>query len=401
MSKHSENMDVKKELEIIKENTSDVISEEELLRKLKKARRQKRGLLVKYGADPSASDIHLGHTVPLQKLRQLQDLGHKVIFLIGDFTACIGDPSGVSKTRPTLTKEEVLKNAATYQKQVFKILDKEKTEVVFNSRWCQNMHLSDVIKLTSHYTVARMLERNDFSVRYKKKEPIGIHEFLYPLIQGYDSVILKADIEVGGTDQRFNFLVARDLQKDFGQEQEVIILLPILEGTDGKQKMSKSLGNYIGISEPPSEIYGKLMSIPDEILPRYYNLLLGIPFPEKSSPYEAKKRLAREITSIYYGEQAGKKSEEEFHKLFAKKELPEKIPEIMLSKRKIWLVELLLSAKFASSKSEARRLISQGGVKLDDKVHTDNEVDIELHEGMVLKVGKRRFAKIKIGGKNG
>ncbi len=388
-------MDVKEELEIIKENTSDVISEDELLKKLKQARKQKRGLRVKYGADPSASDIHLGHTVPLRKLRQLQELGHSVIFLIGDFTARIGDPSGASKTRPPLTKEEVIKNAATYEKQIFKILDKRKTEVVFNSKWCEEMHFSDVIKLSSHYTIARMLERDDFSMRFQRKEPISIHEFLYPLIQGYDSVILKADIEVGGTDQRFNFLVARELQRDFGQEPEVIILLPILEGTDGKQKMSKSLDNYIGIDETPSEIYGKLMSIPDEILPRYYNLLLGIPFPEDSPPHEAKKRLAKELTSTYHGKGAGRKSQEEFQRIFVKKELPDKIPEVVIKDKKIWLVELLVRAKLAGSRSEARRLIVHGGVKLENKVCTDPEGDIQVREGMILKVGKRRFAKIR------
>ncbi len=394
-------MDFEKELEIIRENTVDIISEEELLQKLKEAHSQKRELRVKYGADPSAPDIHLGHTVPLQKLRQLQELGHKVIFLIGDFTACIGDPSGVSKTRPPLTKEDVLKNAATYERQIFKILDKKKTELVLNSKWCEGMRLSDVVKLASHYTVARMLERDDFSMRFNKKEPISIHEFLYPLIQGYDSVILKADIEVGGTDQRFNFLLARELQRDFGQDPEVVILLPILEGTDGKQKMSKSLGNYIGIDETPLEIYGKLMSIPDKILHRYYNLLLGIPCPENSSPHEAKKRLAKEITSIYYGEEAGRKSEEEFHKIFVRKELPDKIPEVAIEKKEIWLVELLVEAKLASSRREARRLIVQGGVKLDNKVCTDPEAEIELRGGMILKVGKRRFAKIKLGGNNG
>ena len=388
-------MDVKEELEIIKENTSDVISEDELLKKLKEARRQKRGLRVKYGADPSASDIHLGHTVPLRKLRQLQELGHSVIFLIGDFTARIGDPSGASKTRPPLTKEEVIKNAATYEKQISKILDNRKTEIVFNSKWCEEMHFSDVIKLSSHYTIARMLERDDFSMRFQRKEPISIHEFLYPLIQGYDSVILKADIEVGGTDQRFNFLVARELQRDFGQEPEVIILLPILEGTDGKQKMSKSLDNYIGIDETPSEIYGKLMSIPDEILPRYYNLLLGIPFPEDSPPHEAKKRLAKEITSTYHGKGAGRKSEEEFQRIFVRKELPDKIPEVVIEDKNIWLVELLVRAKLAGSRSEARRLIAHGGVKLDNKVCTDPEGDIQVREGMIPKVGKRRFAKIR------
>jgi tyrosyl-tRNA synthetase len=396
-------MHIEKELQIIKENAVDVISEGELLKKLEKSRSEGKGLRVKYGADPSAADIHLGHTVPLQKLRQLQDLGHRVIFLIGDFTALIGDPSGVSKTRPPLTKREVEKNAATYQEQIFRILDGELTEVVFNSRWCDDMNLSEVIKLASHYTVARMLERDDFALRFRKKEPISIHEFLYPLIQGYDSVFLKADIEIGGTDQRFNFLVARELQRDFGQEPEVLILLPLLEGTDGKQKMSKSLDNYIGISEPPFEIYGKIMSIPDEILPRYYSLLLQTDMPNDCGPHEAKKHLALEITSIHHGEEKAGKSEQEFEKVFVRKELPEDIPEVVLRREelkdgKIWIVELLVKAKLAATRNEARRLIAQGGVKLDDKQCTDPELNIELKDNTVLKTGKRHFARIRMGG---
>jgi tyrosyl-tRNA synthetase len=399
-------MHIEKELQIIKENAVDVISGEEILKKLEKSRAEGKGLRVKYGADPSAADIHLGHTVPLQKLRQLQDLGHQVIFLIGDFTACIGDPSGVSKTRPPLTKQEVQNNAATYQEQIFKILDRKLTDVVFNSQWCNDMNLSEVIKLASHYTVARMLERDDFALRFRKKEPISIHEFLYPLIQGYDSVFLKADMEVGGTDQRFNFLVARELQRDFGQEPEVLILLPLLEGTDGTQKMSKSLNNYIGISEPPAEIYGKIMSIPDEILPRYYNLLLRTDMPNDCGPHEAKKRLAQEITSIHHGEENARKSEQEFEKVFVRKELPENIPEFVLGSEdlkdgKIWIVELLLKAKLAATRNEARRLIAQGGVKLNNKSCSDPELSIELKGETVIKAGKRHFARIKMEGNHG
>ncbi len=398
-------MDIEKELQIIKENTVDIISEEELLRKLKKARSQKKALRIKYGVDPSAPDIHLGHTVPLQKLRQLQDLGHKVIFIIGDFTARIGDPSGTSKTRPPLTKEEVLKNSASYQEQIFKILDKEKTEVVFNSKWLEDMRFGDVIKLCSHYTVARMLERDDFSARFQKKDSISLHEFLYPLIQGYDSVVLRADVEVGATDQRFNSLVARELQRDFGQEPEVIIMLPLLEGTDGKQKMSKSLGNYICINEPPSEIYGKIMSIPDDILPRYYNLLLGIEMPAEGGPLQAKKRLARKITSTYHGEKASKKSEEEFKKVFVRKETPENMPELLLNGEelksgKIWIVELLVKAKLAHTRNDARRLILNGAIRLNDKTCNDPDLNIQIKNKMVIKSGKRHFVKITVG-KNG
>lgn len=395
-------MDIEKELRIIKENTVDIISEEELLRKLKKARSTKKPLRIKYGADPSAPDIHLGHTVPLQKLRQFQDLGHKVIFIIGDFTARIGDPSGTSKTRPPLTKEEVLKNSVTYREQIFKILDKEKTEIVFNSKWCEDMRFDDVIKLCSHYTVARMLERDDFSARFRKKDPIKLHEFLYPLIQGYDSVVLKADVEVGATDQLFNSLVARELQRDFGQEPEVIIMLPLLEGTDGKQKMSKSLGNYIGINEPPSEIYGKIMSIPDDILPRYYNLLLRVEMPGGDGPLQAKKHLAKQITSIYHGEKAGKKSEEGFEKVFVKKETPENMPELLLKtgelkNGKIWIVELLVKAKLANTRNEARRLIAHGAVKLNDKICHDPDLNVQVKNAMVIKTGKRHFVKITVG----
>ncbi len=392
-------MDIIEEIKQIKKNTVEIATEEDLAGKLEKSRAENRPLRIKYGADPSAPDIHLGHTVPLRKLRQLQELGHQVIFLIGDFTARIGDPSGVSKTRPVLSEEEIRQNSMTYQEQVFKILDRNSTEMVYNSAWCENLLLKDVIKLASCYTVARMLERDDFTLRYSRKDPIGLHEFLYPLVQAYDSVHLKADVELGGTDQKFNFLLAREIQRDFGQEPQVVILMPLLEGTDGKKKMSKSLDNYIGVNEPPSQMYGKLMSAPDEILSRYYSLLLGEELAPGYDPYESKKLLAEKITSTYHGPENARKSAEEFKKVFAQKGMPEDIPEVWFEKNgKIWLVDLILKARFAKTKNDARRLITSGGVKLDDEVIADGEVDLNLADGMVLKVGKRRFAKIRIKG---
>lgn len=313
-------MQIKKQLEEIKKGCVELIPEEELAAKLKKGK----PLKVKWGADPSAPDIHLGHTVVLKKLKQFQDLGHEVIFLIGDFTARIGDPTGKSETRKPLTKEEVMINSRTYQEQVFKILDKKRTRVVYNSRWLSELKIEDVINLAAKYTVARMLERDDFMNRFEKQRPISIHEFLYPLIQGYDSVKLKADIEIGGTDQKFNMLVGRELQREFKEEPQVIITMPLLEGTDGVQKMSKSLNNYIGITEPPSEIYGKTMSISDELMLRYYSLLTdeNIEEMKKLHPKEAKKKLAGELVAIYYGREAAEDAGAEFEKIFAQGKLP-------------------------------------------------------------------------------
>ncbi len=330
-------MTPEQQLEIIKNGCSELLPEAELLSKLKK----KKQLRVKWGADPSAPDIHLGHTVVIRKLRAFQDLGHKVIFIIGDFTGMIGDPSGKSETRPALTKKEVENNARTYREQVFKILDPKRTEVVYNSKWLSKLTLEDVIKLAGKYTVARMLERDDFIKRYTEQRPISIHEFLYPLIQGYDSVMVKSDIEIGGTDQKFNLLVGRELQREFKEEPQVIMTMPLLEGLDGTAKMSKSLNNYIGVTDSPSEIYGKTMSIPDSLMMKYYTLLTGLPKAELDGisrqlrdgflhPMDAKKRLARMLVSDFYGKTSAEKAEQEFKNIFKEGGLPENITEVKI-----------------------------------------------------------------------
>ncbi len=405
-------MDIKEELRIIKRGIEEIISEEELIKKLEKSRKEKRPLRIKQGFDPNAPDIHLGHTVGLRKMRQFQDLGHDVYFLIGDFTGMIGDPSGQTVTRKQLTEEEVKKNAETYKKQVFKILNPEKTKVVFNSQWLGKLSFSEVLKICSEYTVARMLERDDFATRYKKEKPIGIHEFLYPLMQGYDSVALQADIELGGTDQKFNLLVGRTIQREYGQEPQVIITMPLLEGTDGVEKMSKSLNNYIGINEPPQVMYGKVMSIPDNLMIRYFELVTDVPLNEIDKikidlennnihPRDVKKRLAREIVQLYHGHSASLIAEEEFEKVFKKKLYPEEIKELVLKKNnlkegKIWITELIAMSGLVSSKSEARRLIKQGGVRINGEKVSDPNFDLTVEEGMILKIGKLNFIKLVI-----
>lgn len=401
-------MKPEKQLEIFKRGAVEVIPEEELLTKIKNVRKEKRGLRIKFGADPSAPDIHLGHTVCLRKLKELQDLKHEIIFVIGDFTATIGDPSGQTETRKPLSREEIMKNAETYQNQAFKILSPSQTKVVYNSQWCDRLVLTEVLKLASKYTVARMIERNDFQKRYQSGQEIGIHEFLYPLIQAYDSIVLKSDVELGGTDQKFNFLVARELQRRYGQEPQVVVTLPILPGTDGVQKMSKSLRNYIGITEPPQEIFGKIMSISDELMFTYYELLTSISLAElkemkKGSfhPRDLKKNLAKEIVTFYYGNKLSLKAEEEFENVFKKGKAPEEIPPLILSKSelkdgKMKLVKILLLSAMAKSKSEARRLIQAGAVKIDNEKCSDSELEVEVKRGMIIKTGKRKFAMIDI-----
>ncbi len=390
-----------KDLEVIRRGTVEILTKDEL----KKCLRKKRPLRVKFGADPTVPDIHLGHTVVLQKLRQFQDLGHKIIFVIGDFTARIGDPSGRIETRKPLSRKEVLKNARTYQDQVFKILDRKKTQIVFNSVWLDKLTSSDIFNLASKYTVARMLERDDFSLRYRKEHPISIHEFLYPLIQGYDSIVLKADIEIGGTDQKFNMLVGRVLQREYGQKPQVVITIPLLEGTDGIRKMSKTYDNYIGISEPPKEIFGKIMSISDKLMLRYWELVTNISPAElarikrnlksgRLHPKEAKKNLAIRIVKMYHSRKAAKEAAEEFEEVFKEKKLPHRIPKVKVSKKKIWVVKLLTISKMAKSSSEARRLIQQGAVTLDGERIIDPEKELTIREGTILKVGKRRFIRI-------
>ncbi|AEH51909.1 tyrosine--tRNA ligase [Pseudothermotoga thermarum] len=395
-------MQPEKQVEYLTRNVVDLVSREELLERI----RTKGQLRVKLGVDPSRPDLHLGHAVVLFKLREFQDLGHHVILIIGDFTAMIGDPSGRNTTRPMLSEEEVKENAKTYQEQAFKILDPEKTEVRFNSEWLGKMTFADVIKLAAKYTVARMLERDDFAKRYASNEPISISEFLYPLAQAYDSVAIQADVELGGTDQYFNLLVGRKIQEEFGQKPQIVMTMPIIEGTDGKLKMSKSYGNYIAFNDPPLEMYGKLMSIPDELIIKYMRLLTKIPDEEidryealmnsKSiNPRDVKMRLAFEITKFFHGEEEAKSAEEEFIRIFREKELPTDIPVVTLDKDEVELVELLVNLNVASSRSEARRLITQGGVRLDDEKILDIHAKIILDRERILKVGKRNFFKLK------
>jgi tyrosyl-tRNA synthetase len=386
----------------IKRGIVDIISEEELIAKLKKGR----PLRIKVGFDPTAPDIHLGHTVVLQKMRQFQDAGHDVICLIGDFTGMIGDPSGRSSTRPPLTREEVLENAKTYQAQVKKILDPEKTIMRFNSEWMDNMVVSDFIKLTSVQTVARMLERDDFKKRFQGQHPISIHEFLYPFVQGYDSVALQADVELGGTDQIFNLFMGRDVQKAYGMEPQVIMTLPLLEGTDGVQKMSKSYNNYIGVDDGPGDMFGKVMSITDELMWKYYELLSGRTLARinemkkdvdagRLHPMEAKMDLAQEMVERYHGKEQGEAAREGFVKVFKSRELPEDMPEFTLAPERPWICAVLKEAGLVGGTSEARRMISQGAVHIDDLKVTDAEY--VLPKGShIIKVGKRRFAKVTI-----
>ena len=394
------------QLETIKRGTVEIIVEAELLRKLQKSFTENRPLKIKAGFDPTAPDIHLGHTVLLEKMRQLQDIGHEVIFLIGDFTGMIGDPSGKSEMRKPLTKEQVIENAKTYREQIFKILDPERTKVVFNSEWMSSMSAEDIIRLASRYTVARMLEREDFKQRWINLSPISIHEFMYPLIQGYDSVMLNADVELGGTDQKFNLIVGRELQKEYGQEPQSLVLMPLLEGLDGVKKMSKSLGNYIGITEPPKEMYGKIMSIRDELMLRYYELLSHISLKELNllkediekgtiHPKKAKENLALEIVERYWGKDEALKAKEEFEHVFKEKGLPDEIPvfELEWEEDEMWLPKIMKLSGLTSSTGEAIRLIKQGGVSINDKKYADP--DGKLVRGSYLfKVGKRRFMKV-------
>ncbi len=400
-------MDIREELEIIKRGAVEIITERELKEKLERSRRTGRPLRIKAGFDPTAPDIHLGHTVLIQKMKQFQDLGHEVYFLIGDFTGMIGDPSGRNEMRSPLTRDEVLANAKTYREQIFKILDPEKTRVVFNSEWMNLMSAAQLIELAGKYTVARMLERDDFHKRFIGHYPIGIHEFLYPLIQGYDSVALNADVELGGTDQKFNLIVGRELQKEFGQEPQVIITMPLLEGIDGVQKMSKSLGNYIGINEPPKEIYGKIMSISDDLMWRYYELLSSLTMDEirrmknqaesgEVNPKEFKKRLAFEIVERFHGYEASCYAQRLFEEQFEKRCIPSDLESMdyFTNSEKVSIIDLLVDCKMVSSKSEARRLIRQGSVVMDGVKLSDELSQISAKESIIVKVGKRKIKRI-------
>lgn len=395
-------------LEHLVGDASEVHSREELLAKLK----LDRPLRIKYGADPSAPDLHLGHSVPMQRLRRFQDLGHTVIFIIGDFTGRIGDPSGRSKTRPMLSEEEIEGNAETFARQAGKILDIDACEIRYNSEWLEPLGSDGIIKLAARYTVARMLERDDFATRMESETPISIVEFLYPLVQGYDSVAVEADVEVGGSDQLFNFLVGRDIMRAYGMQPQVAATWALLVGTDGTEKMSKSLGNYVGITEPPGEMFGKLMSIPDDVLPQYYALLTDEGFEGarrideqmqsgELHPMEAKKRLARAIVARYHDAQAAEEAQSEFEQVFSRGELPSDIPEVELRAAdledgRVWIVRLVRACGSASSNSEARRLIRQGAVRLNDRKIEDETANVEVQDGDVLQVGRRTFANIKL-----
>lgn len=388
-------MDINKQLEIIKRGAVDIISERELKIKLELSLKEKRPLRVKAGFDPTAPDIHLGHTVLLRKLRQFQDLGHQVIFLIGDFTARIGDPTGRSEKRKQLDEEEILKNAATYKKQVSRILDMDKIEVVFNSKWFDKMHGLEFGRLLTHYTATRLLERDDFVLRMKEKKPLYMHELIYPILQGYDSVVLNADIELGGTDQIFNLLVGRDSQRDFGLPEQVVITMPLLEGTDGVQKMSKTYSNYIGINESAGEIFGKIMSISDELMFKYYTLLTDqdLEAVKKMHPKEAKLGLAEDIVAQYHGRAAALAAREGFEHVFSQKELPKDMPVYKLKDKKNDIVNILLDSGMVNSRNDARRLIKQGGVSLDGEKLSDEKQVIE--KSGTLKIGKKNFLKLQ------
>ena len=396
-------MGIEDQLRELKRGIVEIVSEEELVAKLKKGR----PLKVKVGFDPTAPDIHLGHTVVLQKMRQFQDAGHEVICLIGDFTGMIGDPSGRSTTRPPLTRQEVLENAKTYQEQVKKILDPKRTTLAYNSQWMDNMVVSDFIKLTSVQTVARMLERDDFRKRYQQQHPISIHEFLYPFIQGYDSVALQADVELGGTDQIFNLLMGRDVQKAYGQEQQVVMTLPLLEGTDGVQKMSKSYNNYISVDDPPADMFGKVMSISDELMWKYYELLSSRSLDEIRGlqdrvsrgalhPMEAKMDLAAEMVERFHGKRDADLARESFTRVFKEKALPEDMPEVDIRLDRPWICSVLKEASMVQSTSEAKRLVAQGAVSIDEQKVSDPEL-VLAPGAYIIKVGKRRFARVTIG----
>ncbi len=397
-------MKAQEQLEELRRGSDEILVEKDLLMKLEKSEKTGKPLLIKAGFDPTAPDLHLGHTVVMQKMAQFQKMGHDIVFLIGDFTGLVGDPSGKSKTRPQLTREEVEKNAETYKSQVFKILDPKKTKVQFNSEWLDKLNAYDFVRLAARANVARMLEREDFNKRYKGGESISVHEFLYPLLQAYDSVAMKADVELGGRDQRFNLLLGRELMKDYGLEPQVCLTVPLLEGLDGTQKMSKSLGNYVGVEDPPQEMYGKLLSMPDSLMRRYYDLLSSKTIPEIAAlfselqkgalhPKQVKSDFAVEVVTRYHGADAAKEAVAHFEKVFSKKEVPDDIPEFKTSQKgEIWIPKLLVELGFCASTSEGKRMVVQGGVKIAEKVVTQEK--FTPTENFVLQCGKRKFAKV-------
>jgi tyrosyl-tRNA synthetase len=391
-------------MDLIRRGSSEIIPEDSLVEKLERSIKTDTPLTVKLGCDPSRPDLHLGHSVVLRKLRHFQDLGHEAILIVGDFTGMIGDPSGKSKTRPPLTIEETRRNGQSYFDQATKILSTRRIKILYNSEWLSEMNFTDVIMLASKYTVARMLERDDFEKRYHEGEPISVHEFLYPLAQAMDSVAIKADVELGGTDQKFNLLVGRDIQREYGQEPQVAIILPLLVGTDGVEKMSKSLDNYIGITDSPKDIYGKTLSIPDNLIYDYFLLTtdVGEEYLKKikdqitAKPRDLKRQLARELVTIYWSKEAAEKAEEEFDKIFIRKAVPEDLEEYFLQTdfESIDIIQLLSETKLATSRSEARRLIEQGGVNIDGNKVSDINQIVLLTNSIILKVGKRKFLKV-------
>jgi tyrosyl-tRNA synthetase len=398
---------IHEQMDLIKRGASEIIPEEDLVKKLERSIKTHTPLRVKLGCDPSRPDLHLGHSVVLRKLRQFQDLGHQAILIIGDFTGMIGDPSGRSKTRPSLTLEQTREFGQSYFEQATKILSSERIQMKYNSEWLGAMSFTDVIKLSSKYTVARMLERDDFTLRYKAGEPISMHEFLYPLAQGMDSVAIKSDVELGGSDQKFNLLVGRDLQREYDQEPQVILTTPLLVGTDGVEKMSKSYDNYIGINEPPSEIYGKTLRIPDTLIYTYFELTTDVPNADLAiikkqledlsvNPRDLKRRLARTLVAMYHSAEAAQDAEAQFDKIFIDKEIPENIEEHIIRDGDVEtnVVGLMMTAKMATSKSEARRLIEQGGVSIDGTRVSDLNAPIPIVKQFILKVGKRKFLKV-------
>ncbi len=401
--------ELSRQLELILRGVVEVIQRVELESKLTRALKENRPLRVKAGFDPTAPDLHLGHTVLIHKLKHFQELGHQVIFLIGDFTGIIGDPTGQSETRVALSKEKVLENAKTYERQIFKILDPAKTLLEFNSRWMSTMTAEGLIHLSAHYSVARMLERDDFHKRYHEQKPISIHEFMYPLVQGYDSVALKSDIELGGTDQKFNLLVGRDLQRNYGQEPQVVITMPLLEGTDGMRKMSKSLGNYVALEDTPNDMFGKLMSISDALMLRYYELLTteDLAGVKAAHPMEAKQALAALIVARYHGAEAGQQARAAFQQKFQEREFPSE-PDVRLiltladlrEGQTISLVDLVVKTGLVPSKSEARRLIIQGGLEVDEQKQSDANAVLPIVAGRAyrLKIGRRKFALVELRG---
>lgn len=396
------------QMDLIRRGVAEIIPEEALVQKIERSLKTQKPLKVKLGCDPSRPDLHLGHSVVLRKLRHFQDLGHQAVLIVGDFTGMIGDPSGRSKTRPPLSLEETRRNGQTYFEQATKILSTKKIQILYNSEWLGKMSFADVIALTSKYTLARMLERDDFETRYKSGDPISIHELLYPLAQAMDSVAIEADIELGGTDQKFNLLVGRDIQREYNMEPQVAITLPILVGTDGVEKMSKSLGNYIGINESPREIYGKTLSIPDKLIYDYFLLTTNVRPKElaeikaaledpRTNPRDLKRRLARELVGMYHTPQAAIAAEEEFDRIFVRKDLPDEIPEVVVSPPdgRMGIVDLLTATGLVPSKGEARRMIAQGAVSVNNQRIFDEKAIIDLLGEVVIKVGKRKFVKVK------